>query len=375
MPPRPRSPAEEIAAVRRDVSVGVAAARAGVSRPGDPRLRARALVPARLDHGRPRGGRGDARHLLPGRASTTSRSSSSAAVTASCGLLQRLPSPRHGRRRGAVRQGGPLPVPVPRLDLRPRRLADPRQAHRGPRRLQPRGLPGCGRSVLELVAGLRVRQPRPGAPALEDRLGDLGRPSRAVRLQRRCASRHGRPTRSTPTGNSIAENYSECYHCPGIHPQLNKLTPYDLGGDYAPDGPWQGGWMELVDDAETMALDGGHRSRRPSGDGRHHRAGRPADLLLPRSGRDVPVDPSGLPARPPARAGRRRITRGSSATGCSSRRPSPRPASTRPTRSPSGTSPTARTGTSASSSSGGRARAAGSPAGTPTRSRASTRST
>ena len=62
----------------------------------------------------------------------------------------------------------------------------------------------------------------------------------------------------------IAENYSECYHCPGIHPQLNKLTPYDLGGDFAPDGPWQGGWMELVDNAETMALDGGHRAGRPA---------------------------------------------------------------------------------------------------------------
>jgi Rieske 2Fe-2S family protein len=59
----------------------------------------------------------------------------------------------------------------------------------------------------------------------------------------------------------IAENYSECYHCPGVHPQLNKLTPYDLGGDYDPDGEWQGGWMELVGEAETMALDGGHGSR------------------------------------------------------------------------------------------------------------------
>jgi Rieske 2Fe-2S family protein len=59
----------------------------------------------------------------------------------------------------------------------------------------------------------------------------------------------------------IAENYSECYHCPGVHPQLNKLTPYDLGGDYDPDGAWQGGWMELVGGAETMALDGGHGSR------------------------------------------------------------------------------------------------------------------
>ncbi len=59
----------------------------------------------------------------------------------------------------------------------------------------------------------------------------------------------------------IAENYSECYHCPGVHPQLNKLTPYDLGGDYDPAGAWQGGWMELVGEAETMALDGGHGSR------------------------------------------------------------------------------------------------------------------
>jgi Rieske 2Fe-2S family protein len=59
----------------------------------------------------------------------------------------------------------------------------------------------------------------------------------------------------------IAENYSECYHCPGVHPQLNKLTPYDLGGDYDPNGAWQGGWMELVESAETMALDGGHGSR------------------------------------------------------------------------------------------------------------------
>ncbi|HET7704012.1 MAG TPA: aromatic ring-hydroxylating dioxygenase subunit alpha [Candidatus Limnocylindrales bacterium] len=59
----------------------------------------------------------------------------------------------------------------------------------------------------------------------------------------------------------IAENYSECYHCPPLHPQLNKLTPYDVGGDYAPDGAWQGGWMELVAGAETMALDGGRGSK------------------------------------------------------------------------------------------------------------------
>ena len=62
----------------------------------------------------------------------------------------------------------------------------------------------------------------------------------------------------------VAENYSECYHCPGLHPQLNRLTPYDLGADFDPNGEWQGGYMELAADAETMALAGGHRNGRPS---------------------------------------------------------------------------------------------------------------
>ena len=62
----------------------------------------------------------------------------------------------------------------------------------------------------------------------------------------------------------IAENYSECYHCPPLHPQLNKLTPYDLGGDFDTNGAWQGGWMELASGAETMAMEGGHRDGRPA---------------------------------------------------------------------------------------------------------------
>jgi phenylpropionate dioxygenase-like ring-hydroxylating dioxygenase large terminal subunit len=62
----------------------------------------------------------------------------------------------------------------------------------------------------------------------------------------------------------VAENYSECYHCPGLHPHLNHLTPYELGADFEPHGEWQGGYMELIDSAETMALGGGHRNGRPS---------------------------------------------------------------------------------------------------------------
>ncbi|MFL5679129.1 MAG: aromatic ring-hydroxylating dioxygenase subunit alpha [Chloroflexota bacterium] len=62
----------------------------------------------------------------------------------------------------------------------------------------------------------------------------------------------------------VAENYSECYHCPGLHPHLNHLTPYDVGADFATTGPWQGGWMELREGFETMALRGGARGGRPA---------------------------------------------------------------------------------------------------------------
>ena len=103
----------------------------------------------------------------------------------------------------------------------------------------------------------------PSAPDLDAWLGDLpGHLARFDFSALRVA--HTQVYEVDANWKFIAENYSECYHCPGIHPQLNRLTPYDLGGDYAPDGPWQGGWMELVDSAETMALEGGHRAGRPA---------------------------------------------------------------------------------------------------------------
>ncbi len=61
----------------------------------------------------------------------------------------------------------------------------------------------------------------------------------------------------------IAENYSECYHCPGVHPQLNRLTPYDQGRNLESEGPWAGGWMELANDADTMSTDGATHGRPP----------------------------------------------------------------------------------------------------------------
>jgi len=41
------------------------------------------------------------------------------------------------------------------------------------------------------------------------------------------------------------ENYSECYHCPGVHPQLQKVSPYDSAKNDLRDGPFLGGFMKI----------------------------------------------------------------------------------------------------------------------------------
>jgi glycine betaine catabolism A len=44
----------------------------------------------------------------------------------------------------------------------------------------------------------------------------------------------------------IFENYSECYHCPGVHPALQKLTPYDQAENDLCEGPFLGGFMPIT---------------------------------------------------------------------------------------------------------------------------------
>jgi glycine betaine catabolism A len=54
----------------------------------------------------------------------------------------------------------------------------------------------------------------------------------------------------------LSENYHECYHCPTIHPELCKVSPPKSGENYAAEGTWVGGWMDLRDGMATMSLDG-----------------------------------------------------------------------------------------------------------------------
>jgi Rieske 2Fe-2S family protein len=53
----------------------------------------------------------------------------------------------------------------------------------------------------------------------------------------------------------IFQNYSECYHCPLVHPALAKLSPYDAAENDLSEGPLLGGFMPLHKSSLTMTGD------------------------------------------------------------------------------------------------------------------------
>jgi Rieske 2Fe-2S family protein len=115
----------------------------------------------------------------------------------------------------------------------------------------------------EVAGGLVFADVSGGAPPLADHVGALVEHLDAYRTG---ALRRGARIDYDVAANwkAIVENYSECLHCPGVHPELNRLSHYLSGGDYEGPGAWCGGSMTLTkDDADTMALNGGHGGRPP----------------------------------------------------------------------------------------------------------------
>ena len=169
----------------------------------------------------------------------------------------------------------------------------------------------------------------------------------------------------------VAENYSECYHCPPVHPLLNKLTPYDLGEDFLAEGPWKGGWMPFAEGCETMSMSG-KRDGRPLLYARDETEARRIYYYILWPNLIVSVHPDYVlthqawPDGPEPDAP-------STATSTSRRTGWARSTSAAP--SSSGTSPTARTTTWSRRSSRAPGHAAGSRAATRTRRPRSTRST
>lgn len=51
------------------------------------------------------------------------------------------------------------------------------------------------------------------------------------------------------------ENYSECYHCPGVHPMLAKVSPYDSAENDLAEGPFLGGFMK-INQGKSLTMSG-----------------------------------------------------------------------------------------------------------------------
>ena len=54
----------------------------------------------------------------------------------------------------------------------------------------------------------------------------------------------------------VIQNYSECYHCPALHPQLNRLTPFRDSSNDLTEGNVLGGPMHLSKNAHSMTMSG-----------------------------------------------------------------------------------------------------------------------
>jgi Rieske 2Fe-2S family protein len=54
----------------------------------------------------------------------------------------------------------------------------------------------------------------------------------------------------------IVQNYSECYHCPLVHPDLARKSPYRSGQNDLFEGPFLGGFMDLNPEYGSLTLSG-----------------------------------------------------------------------------------------------------------------------
>ena len=122
----------------------------------------------------------------------------------------------------------------------------------GARGLRPRLLRAARRCALAVVEGLVLVDLSGHAPPAEEHVGDLAPLLARYRLGE---LRRARRLVYEVDANwkAIAENYSECLHCPGVHPELNRLCHY-LSGEH------DRGRRRVV-----RRLDGARRGRRDDG--------------------------------------------------------------------------------------------------------------
>jgi len=109
---------------------------------------------------------------------------------------------------------------------------------------------------VAVVEGLVLLDLSGTAPPAEEHVGDLAPLLARYRLAD--LRRAERVVYDVPANwKAIGQNYSECLHCPGVHPELNRLSHYLSGEAYEGAGAWCGGSMTLSEGAVTMARSDG----------------------------------------------------------------------------------------------------------------------
>jgi len=120
---------------------------------------------------------------------------------------------------------------------------------------------GLNRVRLERWDGFLFINFSDGGPGLREFLGEMG--TKFARYGMGRLRRGRRVTYAVETNwKMLCENYSECYHCALIHPELNRVSHYMSGEIDLINQATVGGWMDLRrDEYQTMSLSG--RSNRP----------------------------------------------------------------------------------------------------------------
>jgi Rieske 2Fe-2S family protein len=117
---------------------------------------------------------------------------------------------------------------------------------------------------VESAAGFLWANLDPGAAPLRSQLGSfLDRVERFPLAQLRAGPTHTYTIEAN--WKLLVENYSECYHCAPIHPELNRITPYLTGDNDAfftqGKGQFSGGYQTFAGDYTSMTMTG--YTRRP----------------------------------------------------------------------------------------------------------------
>ncbi len=102
-----------------------------------------------------------------------------------------------------------------------------------------------------------ARQPQPFADALPALVGKF-----VHRKADTLKSAHRKVYEIDANWKLIFHNFSECYHCPTVHPQLNKLTPFRNSENDLDEGSVLGGPMWMTNPEGSMTI-GGARCAAP----------------------------------------------------------------------------------------------------------------